>query len=104
MTLYFNGKTLSSCRKVQHYSSHNGRYWESSTNLSIYLLFITSQGSSGDERAMAKEVSSFIGRGSSEEIMAEGQEPNEFWEILGGKTSYASDRRYTEQRIPIYLC
>ncbi|XP_067287931.1 advillin [Pseudorasbora parva] len=51
------------------------------------------KGSSGDERAMAKEVSAFIGRGSSEEIMAEGQEPNEFWDILGGKGPYASDRR-----------
>uniref|UniRef100_A0A671N249 Advillin-like n=1 Tax=Sinocyclocheilus anshuiensis TaxID=1608454 RepID=A0A671N249_9TELE len=57
----------------------------------IYLWY--GKGSSGDERAMAKEVASFIGRGSSEEIMAEGQEPNEFWEILGGKGPYASDRR-----------
>uniref|UniRef100_A0A9J7ZN84 HP domain-containing protein n=1 Tax=Cyprinus carpio carpio TaxID=630221 RepID=A0A9J7ZN84_CYPCA len=39
------------------------------------------------------KVASFIGRGLSEEIMAEGQEPNEFWEILGGKGPYASDRR-----------
>uniref|UniRef100_A0A8C2JJI4 Advillin n=1 Tax=Cyprinus carpio TaxID=7962 RepID=A0A8C2JJI4_CYPCA len=61
------------------------------TKLSI--LYITSQGSSGDERAMAKEVASFVGRGSSEEVMAEGQEPYEFWEILGGKGPYASDRR-----------
>lgn len=44
---------------------------------------------------MAKEVSAFIGQGATEEIMAEGQEPNEFWELLGGKTPYASDRRYT---------
>ncbi|XP_056590774.1 advillin [Triplophysa dalaica] len=51
------------------------------------------KGSSGDERAMAKEVSAFIGQGATEEIMAEGQEPNEFWELLGGKTTYASDRR-----------
>uniref|UniRef100_A0A672LQY7 Advillin-like n=1 Tax=Sinocyclocheilus grahami TaxID=75366 RepID=A0A672LQY7_SINGR len=57
----------------------------------IYLWY--GKGSSGDERAMAKEVASFIGRGSSEEIMAEGQEPDEFWEILGGKGPYASDRR-----------
>uniref|UniRef100_A0A8C1YDD2 Advillin n=1 Tax=Cyprinus carpio TaxID=7962 RepID=A0A8C1YDD2_CYPCA len=57
----------------------------------VYLWY--GKGSSGDERAMAKEVASFIGRGLSEEIMAEGQEPNEFWEILGGKGPYASDRR-----------
>lgn len=51
------------------------------------------QGSSGDERAMAKEVSSAIGRKGSEEIVAEGQEPFEFWELLGGKAAYASSRR-----------
>ncbi|XP_070814876.1 advillin [Chaetodon trifascialis] len=54
------------------------------------------KGSSGDERAMAKEVSSVIGQRSqrgSEEIVAEGQEPIEFWELLGGKAPYASDRR-----------
>lgn len=49
---------------------------------------------------MAKEVASFVGRGSSEEVMAEGQEPYEFWEILGGKGPYASDRRYPELRAP----
>ncbi|XP_032365171.1 advillin-like [Etheostoma spectabile] len=54
------------------------------------------KGSSGDERAMAKEVSSVIGQNSqqrSEEIVAEGQEPFEFWELLGGRAPYASDKR-----------
>ncbi|KAI4899083.1 hypothetical protein NFI96_022006 [Prochilodus magdalenae] len=52
------------------------------------------QGSSGDERAMAKEMSTVLGKGSfSAEIMAEGQEPVEFWNFLGGKTPYASDKR-----------
>uniref|UniRef100_A0A8D3BQY6 Gelsolin-like domain-containing protein n=1 Tax=Scophthalmus maximus TaxID=52904 RepID=A0A8D3BQY6_SCOMX len=51
------------------------------------------KGSSGDERAMAKEVSSVIGLSCSEEIVAEGQEPIEFWELLGGKAPYASDKR-----------
>ncbi|XP_053289268.1 advillin [Pleuronectes platessa] len=51
------------------------------------------KGSSGDERAMAKEVNTVIGQNSSEEIVAEGQEPVEFWEILGGKSPYANDKR-----------
>ncbi|XP_030585078.1 advillin isoform X2 [Archocentrus centrarchus] len=54
------------------------------------------KGSSGDERAMAKEVSAAISRnspGGSEEIVAEGQEPIEFWALLGGKAPYASDKR-----------
>ncbi|XP_042356291.1 advillin [Plectropomus leopardus] len=60
----------------------------------IYLW--CGKGSSGDERAMAKEVSSVIGHESqqgSEELVAEGQEPIEFWELLGGKAPYASDKR-----------
>ncbi|XP_060766257.1 advillin [Neoarius graeffei] len=51
------------------------------------------KGSSGDERAMAKEVAAFLGQGLSQEVMAEGQEPIEFWQILGGKTPYANDKR-----------
>ncbi|XP_029007430.1 advillin [Betta splendens] len=60
----------------------------------IYLW--CGKGSSGDERAMAKEISSVIGQksgGGSEELVAEGQEPIEFWELLGGKAPYASDKR-----------
>lgn len=51
------------------------------------------KGSSGDERQMAKEVASVIGQGGSEELVAEGQEPVEFWELLGGKAPYANDKR-----------
>uniref|UniRef100_A0A8K9XVN4 HP domain-containing protein n=1 Tax=Oncorhynchus mykiss TaxID=8022 RepID=A0A8K9XVN4_ONCMY len=48
----------------------------------------------GDERAMAKEVSSVIGQHSTaEEIMAEGQEHIEFWNLLGGKAPYANNKR-----------
>ncbi|MFT7801106.1 advillin [Arapaima gigas] len=50
------------------------------------------KGSSGDERAMAKEVSSTIGQGF-EETVAEGLEPIEFWNLLGGKAPYANDKR-----------
>uniref|UniRef100_A0AAQ5ZYX0 HP domain-containing protein n=1 Tax=Amphiprion ocellaris TaxID=80972 RepID=A0AAQ5ZYX0_AMPOC len=60
----------------------------------IYLW--CGKGSSGDERAMAKEVSCVISQnsqGGNEEIVAEGQEPIEFWELLGGKAPYASDKR-----------
>lgn len=45
---------------------------------------------------MSKEVSAVIGQNSeegSEEIVAEGQEPVEFWELLGGKAPYASEKR-----------
>ncbi|NP_001035455.1 advillin isoform X1 [Danio rerio] len=55
----------------------------------VYLWY--GKGSSGDERAMAKDLSVIMGR--SEQVMAEGQEPEEFWQSLGGRTPYASDRR-----------
>lgn len=60
----------------------------------IYLW--CGKGSSGDERAMAKDISSVIGQNSqkdSEQIVAEGQESIEFWELLGGKAPYASEKR-----------
>ncbi|XP_069053750.1 advillin isoform X1 [Lepisosteus oculatus] len=56
------------------------------------------KGSSGDEREMAKKLSVLIGKGS-EEIVAEGLEPAEFWEQLGGKTPYANDKRL-QQEVP----
>ncbi|XP_062842397.1 advillin isoform X2 [Trichomycterus rosablanca] len=61
------------------------------TQTGVYLWY--GKGSSGDERAMAKEMSAFLGKGMNEEIMAEGQELIEFWELLGGKTPYANDKR-----------
>lgn len=56
-------------------------------------LDLCPQGSSGDERAMAKEVVSVIGKKDSDQIVAEGQESVEFWDMLGGKAPYASDKR-----------
>lgn len=52
------------------------------------------KGSSGDERAMAKEIIGVIGKGiTAVETIAEGQEPVEFWQLLGGKAPYANDKR-----------
>lgn len=58
-----------------------------------------SQGSSGDERAMAKELAGLLCDGT-ENTVAEGQEPAEFWDLLGGKTPYASDKRYRTAASP----
>ncbi|XP_054640381.1 advillin [Dunckerocampus dactyliophorus] len=54
------------------------------------------KGASGDERAMAKEFSSVIGQKTQSihaQIVIEGQEADEFWEILGGRAPYACDKR-----------
>ncbi|XP_035112128.1 advillin isoform X2 [Callithrix jacchus] len=61
------------------------------TQTEHYLWY--GKGSSGDERAMAKELASLLCDGS-ENTVAEGQEPAEFWDLLGGKTPYANDKRY----------
>lgn len=42
---------------------------------------------------MAKELARFLCNGT-EDTVAEGQEPPEFWDLLGGKTPYASNKRY----------
>lgn len=44
---------------------------------------------------MAKEISKVISQGPiAEETIAEGHEPLEFWQLLGGKAQYANDKRY----------
>ncbi|XP_073401495.1 villin-1 [Dendrobates tinctorius] len=54
------------------------------------------KGCSGDERAMAKNVADIISRGEKV-VVAEGQEPSEFWLALGGKSQYASSKRLQEE-------
>ncbi|XP_062822493.1 advillin [Anolis carolinensis] len=56
------------------------------------------KGSSGDEREMAKQLATMICN-SLQETVAEGQEPKEFWELLGGQAPYASEKRL-QQEVP----
>ncbi|XP_036025635.1 advillin [Onychomys torridus] len=60
------------------------------TQTEHYLWY--GKGSSGDERAMAKDLVELLCDGNADAV-AEGQEPPEFWDLLGGKTSYANDKR-----------
>ncbi|XP_051865688.1 advillin isoform X2 [Pristis pectinata] len=64
------------------------------TKTICYLWF--GKGSSGDEREMAKELAAIVPNGNKA-IVAEGQEPVEFWEALGGKAAYANDKRLQEE-------
>ncbi|KAF2983628.1 hypothetical protein EK904_005556 [Melospiza melodia maxima] len=76
----------------------------SSLNSNDVFLLSTSQvcylwcgkGCSGDEREMAKMVADIVSRRDKHTIL-EGQEPAEFWEALGGKAPYASEKRFQEQ-------
>ncbi|XP_075757834.1 advillin [Pelodiscus sinensis] len=54
------------------------------------------KGSSGDEREMAKQLAATLCSGPQEPV-AEGQEPAAFWDVLGGKAPYASDKRLQQE-------
>ncbi|NXC81101.1 VILI protein, partial [Cercotrichas coryphoeus] len=54
------------------------------------------KGCSGDEREMAKSVADIISK-MEKPVVAEGQEPPEFWLALGGKSQYASSKRLQEE-------
>ncbi|XP_013376424.1 PREDICTED: advillin [Chinchilla lanigera] len=68
------------------------------TQAEHYLWY--GKGSSGDERAMAKDLATLL-CGGGEETVAEGQESAEFWELLGGKAAYASDKRLQQEILDV---
>ncbi|XP_065493623.1 villin-1 isoform X2 [Caloenas nicobarica] len=50
----------------------------------------------GDEREMGKMVADIISK-TEKPVIAEGQEPAEFWMALGGKSQYANSKRLQEE-------
>ncbi|NXK47472.1 VILI protein, partial [Chauna torquata] len=54
------------------------------------------KGCSGDEREMGKMVADIISK-MEKLVIAEGQEPSEFWVALGGKSHYANSKRLQEE-------
>ncbi|XP_014809683.1 PREDICTED: villin-1 isoform X2 [Calidris pugnax] len=54
------------------------------------------KGCSGDEREMGKTVADIISK-TEKPVIAEGQEPAEFWAALGGKSQYANSKRLQEE-------
>ncbi|KAM6421123.1 villin-1 isoform 2-T2 [Rhynochetos jubatus] len=50
----------------------------------------------GDEREMGKTVADIISK-TEKLVIAEGQEPPEFWVALGGKSQYANSKRLQEE-------
>ncbi|NXU99268.1 VILI protein, partial [Cettia cetti] len=58
------------------------------------------KGCSGDEREMAKSVADIISK-MEKPVIAEGQEPAEFWLALGGKSQYASSKRLQEENASV---
>ncbi|XP_043832480.1 villin-like protein [Dromiciops gliroides] len=76
----------------------------SSLNSNDVFLLATSQicylwcgkGCSGDEREMARSVADIISQTDKQTVL-EGQEPPSFWEALGGRAPYTSDKRVPEK-------
>ncbi|NXN06274.1 VILI protein, partial [Sylvia borin] len=58
------------------------------------------KGCSGDEREMAKTVADIISK-MEKPVIAEGQEPPEFWLALGGKSQYANSKRLQEENTSV---
>ncbi|XP_036425180.1 villin-1 [Colossoma macropomum] len=69
-----------------------------STATSCYLWY--GKGCSGDEREMAKSLADIISK-REKHVIAEGQEPADFWVNLGGKSQYASGKRLQEENSQI---
>lgn len=51
------------------------------------------QGCSGDQRVMARKVVTVVSENIDQETVLEGQEPPHFWEALGGRAPYPSNKR-----------
>ncbi|KAM5233389.1 villin-like protein isoform 3-T3 [Hipposideros larvatus] len=93
---------------VQGTDSYNTRTMEvparaSALNSSDIFLLVTAgicylwfgKGCSGDQREMARMVTTVISE-KNKEIVLEGQEPPQFWEALGGRAPYPSNKSLPE--------
>ncbi|XP_059124850.1 villin-like protein [Peromyscus eremicus] len=93
---------------VQGTDSHNTRTMEVQARASslissdIFFLVTTDicylwfgKGCSGDQRETARTVAAVFS-GNNMETVLEGQEPPHFWEVLGGRAPYPSNKRLPE--------
>uniref|UniRef100_A0A8C1ZCM0 Villin-1 n=1 Tax=Cyprinus carpio TaxID=7962 RepID=A0A8C1ZCM0_CYPCA len=69
-----------------------------STDKCCYLWY--GKGCSGDEREMAKTLADIISK-REKNVIAEGQEPADFWVNLGGKSQYANSKRLQDENCSI---
>ncbi|KAL1781652.1 villin isoform X1 [Sigmodon hispidus] len=109
-----NGRKISSNRlfHIQGTESRNTRTMEvqaratSLISSDIFFLFTADvcylwfgKGCNGDQREMARTVVTVFA-GNNTETVLEGQEPPHFWEALGGRAPYPSNKRIGRQRHP----
>jgi hypothetical protein len=74
-------------------SLNSGDVFILETPKNLFLWY--GKGCSGDERQMAQNILPSIKAGGYESFM-EGQEPQEFWDALGGKAPYANSKAVLE--------
>ncbi|XP_033113783.1 advillin-like isoform X1 [Anneissia japonica] len=55
------------------------------------------KGGSGDERQLSKNIAKTISPVGDFTMVPEGQEPSDLWTILGGKSTYASDKVFGDE-------
>uniref|UniRef100_A0A8C2EQF5 Villin-1 n=1 Tax=Cyprinus carpio TaxID=7962 RepID=A0A8C2EQF5_CYPCA len=70
------------------------------TTLSLCCYLWYGKGCSGDEREMAKTLADIISK-REKNVIAEGQEPADFWVNLGGKSQYANSKRLQDENCSI---
>ncbi|RDD41012.1 Advillin [Trichoplax sp. H2] len=93
------GTADNNCRAVQvierasSLNSNDSFILESADRTFLWL----GKGSNDDEKAIAEQVACVVAPNRDIEHIEEGDEPREFWDILGGKEKYADDKTLQEE-------
>ncbi|XP_035134397.2 villin-like protein isoform X9 [Callithrix jacchus] len=88
--------------KVEERAGHHGREQSAPTTRLFHVQGSDSystktvEGCNGDQREMARVAVTVISK-KNEETVLEGQEPPHFWEALGGRAPYPSNKRLPEE-------
>ena len=61
------------------------------------------KGATGDEREVAKKVGEEAHTANDTNVVFEGQEKDQFWNILGGKGPYKDERVFGKHDLPDYF-
>ncbi|KAJ8349660.1 hypothetical protein SKAU_G00247900 [Synaphobranchus kaupii] len=77
---------------------HSNDVFVLKTEACCYLWY--GKGCSGDEREMGKSLADIISR-KEKHVIAEGQEPADFWVNLGGRSQYPNGKRLQEESLYI---
>ncbi|XP_064166910.1 villin-1 isoform X1 [Anguilla rostrata] len=77
---------------------HSNDVFVLKTEICCYLWY--GKGCNGDEREMGKSLADTISK-KEKRVIAEGQEPSDFWLNLGGRSQYPNSKRLQEESLYI---